>query len=215
MLKERVTKHIGALLPFRNAVRTSRSKSQNVAAAASAAVNVPSTPLLVATPHPVSNIRVVKIVSDPGETKAERDWRMQWERSQLWHHQYWEANNLEFQSQKTEFEQNVQTLFGRLPSDEELSQFYREYLEATRARHAEYNGQLWKQNFANLLPALKAEISHFDRRVGAFIFEQPVGWWNEYGRARWRELRSATLSMLTIYKDGDTYGHRAQGVSVR
>ncbi|KAI8806668.1 hypothetical protein BJ742DRAFT_354878 [Cladochytrium replicatum] len=237
MLRERVTKHIKAYLsPFRNQARPSRSERNSAQSSTtdhSPTADVSATPLLLATPHPVSNIRVFKVISDPAETQAVSfntttcranfadqirfsgtSLALQWERTQLWHHQYWESNNLELKSQMADFEHNVHTLFGRTPSDEELSQFYREYLEVTRARHAEYNRQLWKQNFSNLLPALNSEISTFDRRAGAFIFERPIGLWNE-GRARWRDFRSAGSSMLTIYKDGDTYGHRAQGVSVR
>ncbi|KAJ3278508.1 hypothetical protein HK104_002278, partial [Borealophlyctis nickersoniae] len=61
--------------------------------------------MMVSTPHPISNIRLVRY-EGVAESDAEKEYRSHRERIQRWHHEFWAANNTHFQQSKLQYEQN-------------------------------------------------------------------------------------------------------------
>ncbi|KAJ3055831.1 hypothetical protein HK097_009034 [Rhizophlyctis rosea] len=134
-----------------------------------------------------------------GTLLKEREYQQQREEAQLWHHNFWSANNAHFQKSKLEYEQSIQTLHSRPATPSELSEFYRTYLDASRTRHADYNRQWWKKNVSLLGFAAKAEWARAQRVLG-----ETVGSWH---------LESTIKSVLLIPQG--RRGFRAHGITVR
>ncbi|KAJ3326113.1 hypothetical protein HDU76_013003 [Blyttiomyces sp. JEL0837] len=167
----------------------------------------------VSSPHPVSQIRLVRFTNVPAdETTTDRVFRTRRENTQLMHHEFWSKNNRDFQQAKTEFEENVLKTTGKAATSADLSVFYREYLESSRASHMAYNRKWWKENFSMLVPAYKADVEFLYRAVGKKIFGVEVD-------AALLEKTMTTLAGKSNHKGyGSLLGgslYRAHGVSVR
>ncbi|KAH6567276.1 hypothetical protein BASA62_006194 [Batrachochytrium salamandrivorans] len=120
-----------------------------------------STQLLqVSTPHPISNICLLRLSAHGRKTLPNDDiaWLQRRVDVQENHHIFWAANNTEFQSRMDSFTQLVLLRSDREPTTEELSIFYKSYLDDSRDRHAAYNALLWRDNFALLLPGIRADL---------------------------------------------------------
>ncbi|KXS19303.1 hypothetical protein M427DRAFT_53244 [Gonapodya prolifera JEL478] len=55
---------------------------------------------LCSSPHPISHMRLLLLPVPPRETPAERAYRMKREDVTRWSHEWWEASNMEFESEK-------------------------------------------------------------------------------------------------------------------
>ncbi|TPX38116.1 hypothetical protein SmJEL517_g00353 [Synchytrium microbalum] len=161
--------------------------------------------LVSSSPHPISHIRLLKIIPHENESLEERNGRLHRERLQHFHHQFWMDNNMDFVAAKDNFETEFMTQHGRPAAPSDLSRFYRSYLESSYDRHAEYNYKVWKSSFEALVPAFQSEFSRWRRRVFA-AREERLPW--APPRPSWRRSFSRGLAHLG-------YGYRAVGVTVR
>ncbi|KAJ1570107.1 hypothetical protein HK096_000027, partial [Nowakowskiella sp. JEL0078] len=123
--------------------------------------------LLISSPLPISNIRLVKVLSNDLEYEypAEIEWRLKREQIQRWHHEYWSYNNARFEAAKKAFENSIIESHNRPITDHELSTFYSFYIVSTRSQMMEYNSAWWGHNFEMLRFALISEISRVIRLV--------------------------------------------------
>ncbi|KAI9029300.1 hypothetical protein DFJ74DRAFT_616721, partial [Hyaloraphidium curvatum] len=113
---------------------------------------------LASSPHPVSNIRRIRVARPPDEHPAERDWRLRREAVVEWHHNFWRDNNTDFHRAKTAFEEDHVRRLGTPPSHTAMSEFYKAYLDGARERHMEYNRRWWRENFAMLAYSWRGEL---------------------------------------------------------
>ena len=78
--------------------------------------------------------------------------------TQKWHHEFWSRNNAQFAADKAQFIQDFKVAQSRAPSSEDLSLFYKTYLNQHHQRHLDYYRQWWLRNLHLLPLGLTAEL---------------------------------------------------------
>ncbi|CAG2113052.1 unnamed protein product [Medioppia subpectinata] len=94
--------------------------------------------------HSVSNLRFTDWAKPVNETPVERQLRLKRVELQNWNHEYWLKNNTEFQRQKQDFiKRELKTSDGQefksSLSYDELSLFYKSFLDSNHRKHMNYN----------------------------------------------------------------------------
>lgn len=106
----------------------------------------------------VSNLRHIRFYVPPDETSLERQLREAHINTQQWNQAFWAEHNEKFKKIREEFIQtNLQEKYGsntkgqkRLTADE-MSKFYKSFLDKHLHIHAQYNKEWYKRNVRNLL----------------------------------------------------------------
>ena len=94
----------------------------------------------VSSPHPVSNLRLLRYEAKEGESVAEQQLRRMQSELQEWNQSYWEDHNCLFNEQKAAFmEQESRSRDRTSLSHDELSVFYKRFLDENRAKHMRYS----------------------------------------------------------------------------
>ncbi|KAF9152154.1 hypothetical protein BG015_005707 [Linnemannia schmuckeri] len=120
---------------------------------------------LVGNPHPVSNLRPVLYPIPANESKEDRLFRERRERVDAFNQNFWVNNNAMFNKAKAEFEEKVRAMNGNQPvTTDELSVFYKDFLDKAYERQLNYNKQWWIENIGLLLPAAKAAVRKWTSR---------------------------------------------------
>ncbi|KAF9334993.1 hypothetical protein BGZ91_010653 [Linnemannia elongata] len=120
---------------------------------------------LVGNPHPVSNLRPVLYPIPANESKEDRLFRERCERVDAFNQNFWVNNNAMFNKAKAEFEEKVRATNGNQPvTTDELSVFYKDFLDKAYDRQLNYNKQWWIENIGLLLPAAKAAVRKWTSR---------------------------------------------------
>ncbi|EGF80028.1 hypothetical protein BATDEDRAFT_37087 [Batrachochytrium dendrobatidis JAM81] len=127
--------------------------------------------LQVSTPHPVSNIRLLRLSVYAKQTLSDTDIAMLQKRIDVQerHHIFWTANNTDFQSKKSAYIQAINDSAHREPTSAEMSYFYKSYLDDSYSRHSAYNTTLWKENTSMLIPGIKADMRQLSHVAGGMI----------------------------------------------
>ncbi|KAF9936088.1 hypothetical protein BGZ65_002756, partial [Modicella reniformis] len=121
--------------------------------------------LLVGNPHPVSNLRPIKYPTLENESNEDRLFRERRERVDTFNQNFWVNNNAMFNKAKEEYEEKICAQNGNQPvTTEELSIFYKDFLDKAYERQMNYNRQWWIENIGLLLPAAKAVIRKWTSR---------------------------------------------------
>ncbi|ORX92159.1 hypothetical protein K493DRAFT_338958 [Basidiobolus meristosporus CBS 931.73] len=110
---------------------------------------------LIGNPDPLSNIRPVRYYIPPNESAEDKEWRQWNERVNKLHQDFWSNNNYKFLKEKEEYIAKIKKEKGTV-SAEDLSMFYKSFLNEAYGRHLDYNKTWIKENFRMLLPGLKA-----------------------------------------------------------
>eukprot|EP00128_Syssomonas_multiformis_P011951 Colp12_sorted_trinity150504_noHs@21317 len=117
----------------------------------------------LSAPDPVSNIRHREYVLPENATPEELRFKKLQIEIQEFHHEFWTKNNTKFQQYKAKF---IEEHGGKdKVTAEQLSKFYKDYLEENRKIHMAYNLKWWKLNAGLLMPAFQANISRFVNRL--------------------------------------------------
>ncbi|KAF9954334.1 hypothetical protein BGZ72_004680 [Mortierella alpina] len=120
---------------------------------------------LVGNPHPVSNLRPVKYPVPAHESPEDRIFRERRERVDAFNQNFWVNNNNMFNKAKAEYEDKIRAQNGDQPvTTEELSVFYKDFLDKAYERQMNYNRQWWVENMSLLLPAAKAAVRKWTSR---------------------------------------------------
>ncbi|KAG0042946.1 hypothetical protein BGZ83_012004 [Gryganskiella cystojenkinii] len=120
---------------------------------------------LVGTPHPVSNLRPVLYPIPENESTEDRIFRERRERVDAFNQHFWVNNNIMFNKAKAEYEEKVRAQNGGVAvTTEELSVFYKDFLDKAYDRQMNYNRQWWVENIGLLLPAAKAAVRKWTTR---------------------------------------------------
>ncbi|KAF9585691.1 hypothetical protein BGW38_001208 [Lunasporangiospora selenospora] len=120
---------------------------------------------LVGTPHAVSNLRPVKYPIPVNESLEDKLFRERCERVDAFNQNFWASNNALFNKAKADYEQKISAQNGGQPvTTEELSLFYKDFLDKAYERQMSYNRQWWIENMGLLLPAAKAAFRRWTSR---------------------------------------------------
>lgn len=119
----------------------------------------------IGPPDPVSNIRPVRFQVHAEETDTERIFRQRQKETIEWNHAFWKKHNATFFKEKEDFVETIKQTTGEKASIEELSQFYRKFLNDNRAAHLKYNREWYKKNISLLWPAVQVAVIKMIRRL--------------------------------------------------
>ncbi|XP_026288513.1 COA8 family protein CG14806, mitochondrial [Frankliniella occidentalis] len=118
---------------------------------------------VIGPPNKTSNLRPVLFYIPPNETQLEQDFRIEREKVQKWNEDFWIKHNSAFLKESNDFRQKK---LETLPRDEktglsaeEMSEFYKAFLDKNWKTHFSYNFQWYGKNFNLLYLALKVQIS--------------------------------------------------------
>ncbi|CAG5131405.1 unnamed protein product [Candidula unifasciata] len=123
----------------------------------------------IGPPDSISNIRPIQFYVPPDETHTEKDFRLQRQEVLEWNKQFWTDHNSRFFQEKEEYVQahqakdsegNIQKL-----SPEEMSVFYKTFLNKNWHSHLNYNKEWYKKNVSLLWPAFKVLIIRLTRKM--------------------------------------------------
>lgn len=111
----------------------------------------------VGPPDSMSNLRHTRFYVPPEETSLERQYREARTDTQEWNQAFWANHNAQFKKMREEFIQtNLKEKYGdskgqkRLTADE-MSKFYKTFLDEHLHIHKAYNKEWYKRNVRNLL----------------------------------------------------------------
>ncbi|XP_064622773.1 COA8 family protein Y39B6A.34, mitochondrial-like [Lineus longissimus] len=127
----------------------------------------------IGPPDQLSNMRQIRYYIPPDETLAENQLRLQREETWRWNHEYWTKHNQQFFEEKEAFVKAKTDLLGQYDEDdaprkltpEEMSEFYRKFLNENAKKHGNYNREWYKKNFLLLWPAFKVFVSRTIKKV--------------------------------------------------
>lgn len=108
---------------------------------------------LIGPPRPVSNLRPVKFAKNPSESDLAVRLRELRQETQKFNQDWWVKHNTEFKRERADFIKNI--LETKYPSQtdkttlsaDEMSIFYREFMNKQRKNHLEYNKEWQKRNW--------------------------------------------------------------------
>lgn len=106
---------------------------------------------LIGPPNPVSNLRPVKFAVRENETKLDKLLRQKQEELNSWNEDFWKKHNERYLKEKDKFVSDV--LKKRNSSDQqsvsadELSVFYKDFLDKNWKNHFNYNINWYRQHF--------------------------------------------------------------------
>ncbi|XP_069116767.1 COA8 family protein CBG23705, mitochondrial-like [Argopecten irradians] len=119
----------------------------------------------IGPPDPVSNLRPVKFYVSKEDTRLEQSYRSQRQETQDWNQEFWAEHNTKFYKMKEEFvkrrleEKHQAGIDSETLSAEEMSVFYREFLDNNYNLHRTYNREWYGKNFSLLWPAVKLNMN--------------------------------------------------------
>ncbi|XP_017769910.1 PREDICTED: APOPT family protein Y39B6A.34, mitochondrial [Nicrophorus vespilloides] len=115
---------------------------------------------MIGPPDPVSNLRPIvrKICSN--ETTLQEKLRLMQNETHNWNQTFWADHNTRFIKQKKDYIQKKQEEMNetRALTADELSEFYKEFLDSNWNMHVNYNLQWYKRNFTLMFLALRASL---------------------------------------------------------
>lgn len=99
------------------------------------------------------------------ESELERQYRLAREELNQWNSDFWAEHNQLFDRQKSDFVERKQQELGRLEhvSANELSEFYRDFLNDRHVAMMAYNKEWYRRNLQLIWPALKVNVVRFFR----------------------------------------------------
>ncbi|XP_066942824.1 COA8 family protein Y39B6A.34, mitochondrial [Macrobrachium rosenbergii] len=116
----------------------------------------------VGPPDPLSNLRVIKYYVPSDETQLERKYRLAQQATHEFNQKFWADHNEKFKKMKAEFiKMKLKEKYGdcekdkKMLSADEMSQFYKRFLDDHRLTHKQYNNEWYKRNIDNLVLAAR------------------------------------------------------------
>ncbi|KAL0893526.1 hypothetical protein ABMA27_013722 [Loxostege sticticalis] len=113
---------------------------------------------MVGPPDPVSNLRKIIFREPPNETALEKQYRELRTEVQSWNHKFWTQHNSRFFQEREEYlKKNLPEGKQNLTADE-MSVFYKAFLDKNWKAHIAYNKEWYKKNITLLGLALQIKI---------------------------------------------------------
>ncbi|XP_071445898.1 COA8 family protein CG14806, mitochondrial [Hetaerina americana] len=131
---------------------------------------------LIGPPDPVSNLRPLLFKISETESILEKKFRLQREEVQNWNQSFWLQHNNNFYKQKQDYihksTQNNECCSPekKALTSEEMSSFYKDFLDKNWEIHHKYNMEWYKKNFQLLL--LSCQVK-WDSIIRSFSLKKP------------------------------------------
>ncbi|KAG7168237.1 cytochrome c oxidase assembly factor 8-like [Homarus americanus] len=116
-----------------------------------------------------SNLRITQFYIPPSETPLQRQYREARTETQGWNQSFWSDHNANFKRMKEEFIQvRLKEKYGdnikerKTLSADDMSEFYKRFLDDNKDLHKQYNREWYKKNANNVLLAARV---WFQQRV--------------------------------------------------
>ena len=125
---------------------------------------------MIGPPDPISNLRPIKITPSKNETPTQQKLRELRIEAQEFNQKFWLEHNREFTQGRAEYVKKV--LQEKYPHEKgkttinanEMSVFYKKFLDDHWNSHLDYNRQWQRRNFHILFLALKVKLETMFRR---------------------------------------------------
>ncbi|CAG5011365.1 unnamed protein product [Parnassius apollo] len=113
---------------------------------------------MVGPPDPVSNLRRIIFKQSANETKLEKRYRELRMEVQEWNQKFWTQHNSRFFQEREEYlKKNLPEGKQNLTADE-MSVFYKSFLDKNWKVHITYNLEWYKKNVALLILAIQVKL---------------------------------------------------------
>ncbi|MFH4973927.1 hypothetical protein AB6A40_000636 [Gnathostoma spinigerum] len=121
----------------------------------------------VGPPDPISRIRPIRLRRLPNESATEREYRNAAEALNKWNSKFWVEHNTLFEKEKQKFLDEKRQKKGRIErlSPDDLSDFYRRFLNERHEALIAYNKEWYRRNLSLLWPAFKVNMIRFVRML--------------------------------------------------
>jgi hypothetical protein len=115
---------------------------------------------IIGPPDSLSNLRPVTRKRLFRETDLQRELREMQNATQLWNQEFWATHNTNFNRKRQEYidKHQVPGEETRQLSADEMSEFYKSFLDSNWKTHLKYNAEWYKKNFALLFLALRVGL---------------------------------------------------------
>ncbi|XP_063821454.1 COA8 family protein CG14806, mitochondrial [Ostrinia nubilalis] len=113
---------------------------------------------MVGPPDPVSNLRKIIFKEPPNETPLEKQYRELRTEVQSWNHKFWTQHNTRFFQEREEYLKNNLPEGKQNLTADEMSVFYKAFLDKNWKAHLSYNKEWYKKNITLLGLALQIKI---------------------------------------------------------
>ncbi|XP_024871554.1 apoptogenic protein 1, mitochondrial [Temnothorax curvispinosus] len=113
---------------------------------------------VIGPPDPVSNLRPVLFASPTKETYLEKRYKELRKETQQWNQIFWSKHNTNFIKERKQFQQMLEAQGKTLTADN-MSVFYKQFLDKNWQSHFNYNIMWYKRNIKILFFGIAVKIS--------------------------------------------------------
>uniref|UniRef100_A0A1B6JBG9 Apoptogenic protein 1, mitochondrial n=1 Tax=Homalodisca liturata TaxID=320908 RepID=A0A1B6JBG9_9HEMI len=118
---------------------------------------------LIGPPHPVSNLRPFHFYIPDNESPIETQFRLKRQEVQQWNQEFWTEQNIKFVNERKEFMATHQKDGDSPLSADEMSVFYKAFLDKNWKTHLEYNLDWYRRNAQLILLHLRVKVAQLLR----------------------------------------------------
>ncbi|XP_039968215.1 COA8 family protein CG14806, mitochondrial isoform X2 [Bactrocera neohumeralis] len=119
----------------------------------------------VGPPDKLSNIRPYVRHIPKNETDLERRLRQMQEQTEKWNHDFWSNHNKNFYQEREEFVKTHGAATNGEVTADEMSEFYKAFLDKNKENHFRYNFSWYLKNFEMLKLAFRVSVVRVIKRV--------------------------------------------------
>ncbi|XP_030764253.1 APOPT family protein CG14806, mitochondrial [Sitophilus oryzae] len=120
---------------------------------------------IIGPPDSLSNLRPIIRKSLRNETVLQRHFRETANAIQIWNQEFWANHNTNFLKEKAAFVKKHRSDKNHQLNADEMSEFYKEFLDKNWERHVKYNFEWYSKNFTLLYLALKVSIEQLKLKM--------------------------------------------------
>lgn len=114
---------------------------------------------IIGPPDPVSNLRPIIFAKSRNETDLEKRYRKAREETQIWNQNFWSRHNNSFAEERKQFQQTLKAQGKETITADDMSIFYKRFLDKNWRSHFNYNLEWYKRNLRLLFLELRVRLS--------------------------------------------------------
>ncbi|KAL0103339.1 hypothetical protein PUN28_017549 [Cardiocondyla obscurior] len=113
---------------------------------------------IIGPPDPISNLRPIVFANSTKETYSEKRYRELRKEAQQWNQIFWSKHNTNFTEERKRFQQMLKEQ-GKEATADDMSVFYKKFLDKNWQSHFNYNIAWYKKNIKILFFGIAAKMS--------------------------------------------------------
>ncbi|XP_034176140.1 cytochrome c oxidase assembly factor 8 [Osmia lignaria lignaria] len=114
---------------------------------------------LIGPPDPVSNLRPIIFARSKNESNLEKKYREAREDTQLWNEHFWKKHNTSFIQERKQFQKDLKAQGKESITADDMSVFYKEFLDKNWQTHLNYNIAWYKRNLKLLFLEIRVRLT--------------------------------------------------------